>query len=507
MFDFFLGLGDVLTPLNLLIMSGGVLFGLICGALPGVSGTMAVVLLIPLTYSLDANAAFVLLVATYIGAVFSGSISAILFRVPGAPEAVATTLDGYPMAQKGMAGQALGWSIAASAFGGVFGTLFLITISSQMAQVALKFGSAEYFALAVAGISVISVMNRGNEIKGLICACFGLFLATVGIDPIMGANRFTFGFTGLMGGINFIPVVTGMFAISEVLRKIQTEASVDDQTLEISKKARSALPRLREWKGRVGLFLRSSTIGTLIGILPGVGATTAAVLSYSEGMRWSKKPKEWGTGIPEGIIAPESANNAAANGALVPLLALGIPGSATTAVMLGAFIIHGIKPGPTLFTDAMPVVYAIFAASLLSNVLILLYAPPFIRAFALLIRIPYKILGPLIMVLSVVGCYAVRNSMVDVWTMLACGLLGYVLERFNFPIVSILLGVVLGGLAETEFRRALILSGGDYFTFFERPISAVLLVVALGAMLLPGVLSLCKRLKSCRAPKTAHISS
>ncbi|MES9997080.1 tripartite tricarboxylate transporter permease [Desulfovibrio aminophilus] len=501
------GLGSVLAPLNFLIMSAGVLFGLVCGALPGVSGTMAVVLLIPLTYSMDAGGAFILLVATYIGAVFSGSISAILFRVPGAPEAVATTLDGYPMTQQGKAGKALGWSISASALGGVFGTLILIFITPQMAQFALQFGSAEYFALAVAGLSVISVMNRGHELKGLICACFGLFLATVGIDPIVGSNRFTFNITSLMSGVNFIPVVTGMFAISEVMRKIQVEAKVDEKTLAISRQARSALPRFSEWKGRIGLFLRSSGIGTIIGILPGVGATTAAVLSYSEGMRWSKTPEKWGTGIPEGIIAPESANNAAANGALVPLLALGIPGSATTAVMLGAFIIHGIKPGPTLFSDSMPVVYAIFGASLISNLLILLYAPPFIRGFAHLIRVPYKILGPLIMLLSVVGCYAVRNSMADVWTMFACGVLGYVLERFQFPIVSILLGVVLGELAETEFRRALIISSGDYMTFFQRPISAVLLAVSVGAVLLPLVLKLCKRAARCRNAKTAGAAS
>ncbi len=489
------GLSVVVAPFNFLIMSLGVLFGLVCGALPGVSGTMAVVLLIPLTYSMDSNGAFILLVATYIGAVFSGSISAILFRVPGAPEAVTTTLDGYPMAQKGQASRALGWAISASALGGVFGTVFLITITPQLAQVALKFGSAEYFALAIAGISVISVMNRGRELKGLVCACLGMFLATVGIDPIVGSPRFTFGQAGLMSGLHFIPVVTGMFAISEVMRKIQTEASMGDATVTTSKSARSNLPPLREWKGRIGLFLRSSCIGTAIGILPGCGATTAAVLSYSEGMRWAKeKDKDkWGTGIPEGIIAPESANNAAANGALVPLLALGIPGSATTAVMLGAFIIHGIKPGPTLFSDSMPVVYAIFGASLVSNLLILAYAPPFIRAFSHLIRIPYKILGPLILILSVVGCYAVRNSIVDIWTMLACGVAGYVLERFNFPIVSILLGVVLGPLAETEFRRALVLSGGDYMTFFNRPISATLLGITFAALLLPYVFKLIRR--------------
>jgi putative tricarboxylic transport membrane protein len=489
-------MGIVFHPMNFLILSIGTFFGLLCGALPGISGTMAVVLLIPLTYSLKADAAFMLMVATYISAVFSGSISAILFRVPGAPEAVATTLDGYKMTEKGLASEALGWSISASAFGGVVGTLVLITVSPQMAKVALAFGSPEYFALAIAAISVIAVMNRGNELKGYICAGFGMFLASVGMDPIVGSNRFTFGNMGLMSGISLVSVVTGMFAVAEILRKIQTEGTLDAAALAASRKARSKLPSWQDWAGKKLLFLRSSLLGTFIGILPGVGATTAAVLAYSEGVRWAKTPEKWGTGIPEGVLAPESSNNAAANGALVPLLALGIPGSATTAIMLGAFILHGIRPGPGMFTENAPLVYAIFGASMLSNFMVLFYAKPFIRLFAKLIRIPFTFLGPAILMLCVVGCYAVRNSMLDVWVMLVTGILGYYLEKYRFPIVSILLGLVLGNMAEVEFRTSLLASRGDVMVLFQRPISCGLLVMAILAFTIPQALQLRAYLRS-----------
>jgi putative tricarboxylic transport membrane protein len=402
------------------------------------------------------------------------------------------------MAERGEASKALGWSISSSALGGMFGTIILVFLAPQMAGFALEFGSAEYFALAIAGISVIAVMNRGNELKGLICAGLGLFLACVGIDPMVGSNRFTFDTTELMSGISFIPVVTGLFAVSEVLRKIQDSDTVDPVKLTRSRNIKSVFPSVREWlaPGRPVLFARSSVLGTIIGILPGVGATTASMLSYSEGVRWSKTPEKWGTGIPEGIIAPESAANAAANGALVPLLALGIPGSATTAVMLGAFVVHGIRPGPTLFTENLDLVYAIFGGSMISNILFMLYALPFIRVYAHIIRVPYAVLGPIILLLCIVGCYSVRNSMLDVWTMFLSGLAGYALEHYKFPIVSLLLGLVLGGLAESEFRRALITSGGDFMIFVERPICLVLLAVALAAFVLPIFLEAYRHVKS-----------
>jgi putative tricarboxylic transport membrane protein len=502
MLDILASMGVVFYPMNFLILSIGTFFGLLCGALPGISGTMAVVLLIPLTYALKADMAFMLMVATYVSAVFSGSISAILFRVPGAPEAVATTLDGYKMTEKGLAAEALGWSISASAFGGVVGTLVLITVSPQMARVALAFGSPEYFALAIAGISVIAVMNRGRELKGYICAGFGMFLASVGMDPMVGSNRFTFGNMGLMSGISLVAVVTGMFAVAEILRKIQIEAALDEQDISASRRVKSKLPSWRDWADKRLLFLRSSILGTFIGILPGVGATTAAVLAYSEGMRWSKTPEKWGTGIPEGVVAPESSNNAAANGALVPLLALGIPGSATTAIMLGAFILHGIRPGPGMFTENASLVYAIFGASMLSNFMVLFYARPFIRLFANIIRIPFTLLGPAILMLCVVGCYAVRNSMLDVWVMLGTGILGYYLEKYRFPIVSILLGLVLGNMAEVEFRTSLLAVRGDAMVFFYRPISCVLLITAILAFIVPQVLQLRAYLRSGGAVKT-----
>ncbi|MEW6697891.1 MAG: tripartite tricarboxylate transporter permease [Bacillota bacterium] len=484
-------LGAIIQPLYLFLLFAGTALGMLSGATPGISGTMMVVLLIPLTYSLGADSALLLLCAVYCSAVFSGSISAILFRTPGAPEAVATTLDGYPMAQKGQAPLALGISVFSSALGGLLGTLALIFVSPLLAKFALKFGPPEYFALAMLGLSVITVLGANNLIKALLAAGFGLFLATVGIDAMTGIARFTFGVSGLMGGIDFIPVLIGLFAVSEVLRRVMDDLVVKEKI----ERVKSQLPDLALIKKMWGTILRSSAIGTIIGILPGIGATTASMVSYSEAVRWSKNPEKFGTGVPEGIAAPESANNAAANGAMVPLLALGIPGSATTAVMLGAFILHGIKPGPLLFTDQATLVYTIFIGLFLCNFLVLFIAKPFISVFSNIIRIPYSILGPVILLLCIVGSFAIRNSILDVWLTLIFGLVGYVMEKYNFPLAPVILGVVLGGMAEEELRRSLIVSNGSWDVFFQSPIAAVLLVASVISVVFPILSSFLKKRK------------
>lgn len=472
---------NLLQPINILVLVGGVFIGLISGATPGISGLMAVVLMIPITYSMNPDSAILILSAVYCASVFSGSISAILFRTPGAPEAVATTLDGYEMTKKGKAPEALGISVFSSAVGGIIGTLILIFVSPQLAKFALKFASPEYFALSIVGLSVITVIGANNLVKSFICLLLGLFLATVGIDPMSGVARFTFGSNKLMSGLDFVPVLIGLFAISEVLRRFQEK----EVKQKFSGKIGTTLPKMPMIRRLSPTILRSSLLGTAIGILPGIGATTAAMVSYSEAVRWSKNPDQFGKGVEEGLAAPESANNAAASGAMVPLLALGIPGSGTTAVILGAFIMQGIQPGPLLFKQEPLLITTLFIGLIICNILILLMATPFIRIFSNIIKIPYSILGTMILLLCIIGSFAIRNNILDVWMTLAFGIFGYLLEEYKFPLSPIVLGMVLGTLVEQEFRRSLVMSSGDWRIFIQSPITITLFLSGALLMLFP----------------------
>ncbi|WP_018917011.1 tripartite tricarboxylate transporter permease [Vreelandella zhanjiangensis] len=488
MLEHFLGgLAVVMQPLNLLLLTSAVFIGFIGGALPGISGVILVVILLPVTYGMEPTTAFMVLTAIYGATVFSGLITAILYRAPGTPEAVMTAFDGYPMTQRGEAGKALGIGVLSSAIGGLVGTVALIIFTPMLAKMALKFSSPEYFALAVLGLTVVASLG-GRLIFGLIGAALGLFIATIGIDPLTGTSRFTFGNLNLAEGVGLIPVIVGLFAVSEVMKRTLDHKS--HQPLKKVKVKIFDLPILRQ----IGMTLsRSSIIGVVIGILPGIGASTAAMVSYSETVRWSKHPEKFGKGAPEGIAAPESANNAAAMGALVPLFALGIPGSGTTAVILGAFIMHGLQPGPMFMLTSSDLIYAVFAGLFIVNFMILLFSKPFIMLFTKLLNVPYSALGPIIIMCCIVGTYSVRNSMFDVWLMLGFGVLGYLLEKINFPLVSIILGLVLGPIAESELRRALSMSQGDFSIFIERPISATLLSIAFVLLAVTLITPLIKR--------------
>ncbi|WP_027947531.1 tripartite tricarboxylate transporter permease [Litchfieldella anticariensis] len=473
MLDSFLnGLAVVLQPMNLLILTSAVFIGFIGGALPGISGVILVVILLPVTYGMDPTAAFMLLTAIYGSTVFSGLITAILYRAPGTPEAVMTSFDGYPMTQQGQAGKALGIGVLSSAIGGLVGTIALIVFTPLLASVALRFSSPEYFALAILGLTVVASLG-GKLILGLIGAALGLFIATIGIDPLTGTSRYTFGNLNLAEGVGLIPVIVGLFAISEVMKRTLGGDAHQPLTKVKVKIFDSAIMR------KIGVTLsRSSILGVVIGILPGIGASTAAMVSYSEAVRWSKHPEAFGKGAPEGIAAPEAANNAAAMGALVPLFALGIPGSGTTAIILGAFIMHGLQPGPTFMVTSSELIYAVFAGLFIVNFMILLFSKPFIALFTRLLNIPYSALGPIIIMCCIVGTYSVRNSMFDVWLMLGFGVLGFLLEKIRFPLVAIILGLVLGPIAESELRRSLAMSQGDLSIFLSRPISATLIYIS-----------------------------
>ncbi|WP_348814503.1 tripartite tricarboxylate transporter permease [Halomonas sp. H10-59] len=488
--SFLSGLGVVFQPMNLLILTSAVFIGFIGGALPGISGVILVVILLPVTYGMEPTQAFMLLTAIYGSTVFSGLITAILYRAPGTPEAVMTAFDGYPMTQQGEAGKALGIGVLSSAVGGLVGTIALIIFTPMLASVALKFSSPEYFALAILGLTVVASLG-GRLILGLIGATLGLLIATIGIDPLTGTSRYTFDNLNLAEGVGLIPVIVGLFAVSEVMKRSLSRDA--EQPLTKVKIKIFDAPILK----KIGVTLsRSSILGVIIGILPGIGASTAAMVSYSETVRWSKHPEKFGKGAPEGIAAPEAANNAAAMGALVPLFALGIPGSGTTAIILGAFIMHGLQPGPMFMLTSSDLIYAVFAGLFVVNFMILAFSKPFIKLFTRLLNVPYSALGPIILMCCIVGTYSVRNSMFDVLLMLGFGVLGFLLEKIKFPLVSIILGLVLGPIAESELRRSLAMSQGDLGIFFSRPISASLIAIAVLLLGTTIVIALRKRARN-----------
>ncbi len=479
-----LGLGTLLVPGNFVWLIVGVLVGLAAGATPGISGTMTVAILVPITYGFSPVTAFILMTSVYAVAVYSGSITAVLFRTPGAPEAAATVLDGYAMTMKGEPHRALGYAMFSSFLGGTIGAIVFLFVAPQLARAALEFGSPEVFSLIAFTMVAVASLNVKNQVKAIISAFFGLFLATIGLDVITSVPRYTFGVPVLSAGVAFIPVILGLFGVSEALRMIQGTTSAGRAV----KKAKTVLPRIGELKRLLPTYLRSIPLGIGICALPGVGATTASFVSYATAVRVSKEPEKFGTGIPEGICAPESANNAAAMAAMVPLFSLGIPGSATTAVMLGALILHGLRPGPLLFTTQPEFAYTIMITAVVANIFIIIASPFFIRFFAKIFQIPVGVIATGILVLSIVGSFAIRNNIADVWIVLLFGLLGYVLEKHDFPIAPIIIGLVLGQLGEQELRRSLVISGGAPSIFFVgHPISLVFLSISVLILLLPVI--------------------
>jgi putative tricarboxylic transport membrane protein len=479
-------------PYNLFIIILGSSLGILAGAVPGISGTMALALAVPITYTMEPASALILLVAIYASSVYSGSISGILFRTPGAPEGVAATLDGHEMAKRGEAGEALGIDIFSSVTGGLFGALALALIAPQLAKVALEFGPAEYFGIAVLGLSVVSSFGIKNEAKAIIAALIGLFVACIGIDKISGFQRYTFGTTALLGGVGFIPVIIGLFAVAEVIKRVS-------QTIEIGHvktQARATLPSFKVIKKLKYLLLRSSIIGTFIGILPGVGATTGAFVSYSEAVRWSKYPEKFGTGIPDGVAAAEAGNNSACSGAMVPLLTLGIPGSAGTAIILGAFLIHGLKPGPLLFMQQPDIVYTIFVGMFLANLSIIFLAKLFIRYFVKVIELPYNILGAGIVICCIVGTFAIRNSFGDIWIMIIFAIIGFFMEKYGYPLAPVILGVVLGPIAEENLRQAMIISDNNPLALVSSPLSAIFIGLSILSLFSPQLRRLWSKIKN-----------
>ena len=487
-----IALGGVLEPANLLAVLFGTAVGIVVGGLPGLSTNMGIALLFPLTFSFQGVGGILMLLGIYCGSIYGGSISAILLNTPGTPASAATTLDGYPMAViNKQPGRALGLSTMGSTFGGLFSAVCLMLLSPLLAKVALQFSKQEYFALAVFGISIITSVSSGSVLKGLMGGLIGLFIATMGIDAMSGEIRFTFGTIYLLGGLSFIPVLIGLFAFSQVLLTI--EQSAGEQEVKHDIVLTRVLPTWADIKRVFGTMIRSSFIGTFIGCVPGTGGDISSFISYNEAKRWSKNKEEFGHGAPEGIVAPETGNNAVSGGAMIPMLTLGIPGDGATAIMLGAFMVQGLQPGPLLFTEHAPKIYTVFLGFFLANILMGAMGFSLIRLFVKVVNIPKKYLMPVIFILTFVGSYAYNNSLIDVFVMVGFGFLGYFLNKMEFSMSAIIIGIILGKMAEANFRGALMMSDGDMMTFAERPICAFFLAVALVSLLSPLYGPLVKR--------------
>jgi len=465
----------VVTPYNFLLLFIGVAGGVLVGSLPGLTGSVGVILLLPFLFYVEQANALIMVSGMFCGAIYGGAISAILVATPGTPSAAATMLDGYPLAQKGEAGKALGVATIASTCGGIISVTALILVAPQLARFALRFGPPEYFALMVFALTIIASVSAASLVKGLLAGFFGLLVGTVGLDPLMGYSRFTFGIPRLLTGFPMLPVLIGVFAISQLLvqlEKVGTKAIVPPQKLT------NVLPSRSELKSLIRVIVPTSVLGTMLGIIPGTGGAIASFWAYSEAKRFSKEPETFGTGNILGIAAPEAANNGTTGGALVPLLTLGIPGDVVTAVILGALMVVGIRPGPMLFRDQPEMINALFVSLIFAQFLILAIGLLSVRVLPKVLKTPPYILFPIILALCFIGAFSLNNSPYDMLIALVFGVIGYFLNKHGFPPAALILGVILGPLAEGHLNRTLITTHGDWTVLFRPPITTVFYILA-----------------------------
>jgi putative tricarboxylic transport membrane protein len=480
--DLLLGLGAALSFGNLLVIFLGAMIGLWIGVLPGLGAPAAMAILIPFTFAMSPLAALLLLASISVAGAVGGSVTSILMNIPGEASSAATAYDGYPMAQQGKARVAMGLSVGASFVGGAVGVLLLILLSEPIARVAVAIGPADNFALGILGLTVVAAASSGNTQKALIMGCLGLGVSFVGQDAVLGVTRFAFGSVYLEAGIDFVIVTIGLFAVTEVIFMMRAGGTI----------ARGGELKGRLWDGLLGVvrhpraLFSSIGIGALIGIIPGVGATAANFLSYSIAQRSSRQPATFGKGAPEGVIAPEASNSACIPTSFIPAVTLGIPGGASAAILLVAITIHGIRPGPMLFTSDPTLIYGFFAGLLLSTAMAAALCLVMIPWFALITVIRIEMMVPVLLVISLAGAYAVSRSLTDVFVAIGFGLFGYVARRNGFPLVPLIIGVILGGLIERSFHQALQISGGSYLTFVTNPFCAAVLASCVLMLALPG---------------------
>jgi len=486
-----MALPGVLQINNLLAIVFGVLAGICVGAMPGLSATMAISVLIPFTFGLDPLVALGLMAGIYNGAMYGGAIPAVLLKIPGTPAAVATTFDGYPMAQKGRGGEALQVAVVSSAIGGIASALSLMLLAPPLAQVTLLFGPAEMFWIAVVGLLSIVFLLGGNLVKGLVSACFGILVSLVGTDTVNVTDRFTFGYFELLDGIHIVVLLVGLYAMPPVVDLLQTQIDTSKYRYDKSNTESiwRAIPRmLRFWR----TWVKSSLIGIWIGILPGAGGSMAAFLSYNEAKRNSKNPDEWGHGEPEGVAAAETSNNADTAAALIPALTLGIPGTAVAAIMLGGLLIHGLQPGPMLFRESPEIVFGFMWQFLFGAILLIFLGGSLAtNSFAQLLKLPRPLLGSLIVVLMFIGVYSINERMFDVYLMLIFGAVGIAFDKLKFPLPPVVLGLILGSFAEENLRLSLTIGLGDWSILAKSTTSLILISIVLLIILTP----LIKRLR------------
>lgn len=481
----------IFTFESLILIFLGSAIGIVIGALPGLGPSVGLALMLPLTIGMTPTSAIVLLVAIYMTAEYGGSITAILIGTPGTSAATATVLDGYALTKKGQPGKALGASLTASTIGGMFTTLVLLFLTMPLMTMALKFGPAEYFALGIFGLSLVASLSGESMLKGLLMALVGLVIATIGLDPLTGTARFTFGSYNLYDGIPLIAALVGLYAISEVfIMLVQKEKKLD---AKISKKEVSNFISFKEFKMTFPVMLQGSVIGSIIGVIPGAGGSIAAWVSYQQSKRIAKDKDEYGKGALSGIAAPESSNNATVGGALIPLLSLGIPGSPTAAILLGAFMLHGLSPGVDLMETNGHVFYGLVIGLFITCIIMFIIGYSLTKVWVKIINVPTAYIAPIVLGISIIGVYSIRNMMFDVYLALILGVVGFFLRRYGFPLAPIVLALVLGNMIESNFRRALLISEGDWMIFIQKPISLVLILIALITFVVPMIQSMRKK--------------
>lgn len=482
LFDYLgIGFSVALQPMNLFYCFVGVFIGTLVGVLPGIGPVGAMSLLLPITFNSTPEGAIIMLAGIYYGAMYGGSTTSILVNIPGEAASVVTCLDGYAMARQGRAGPALGISAFGSFIAGTLSVVGLMLLAPPLAKFALKFGPPEYFTLMVMGVTVLTYLAHGSMSKALIMAAFGIVLGLIGLDSISASQRFTFNRLELLDGIGLVPIVMGLFGISEVLLNI--EQGIQREVVKTSLKG--LMPTAKDWKDSTGPIARGSLLGFFLGILPGGGAVISSFISYAVEKRISKEPELFGKGAIAGVAGPEAANNAATGGAFIPLMTLGIPSNVVIAMLLGAFMIHGVTPGPLLMKQNPQIFWGVIVSMYVGNAMLLVLNLPLIGIWVKILKIPYKILFPLILLFCLIGVYSVSNSVFDIYIMLIFGILGYLMKKFEYEGAPLVLAFVLGPMMENNLRKSLIMSQGDFSIFFTRPLAAVSLIISIALLLFP----------------------
>lgn len=492
-------------PVTMMLLVLGIVVGLIVGVLPGLTLVMGVVLFLPFTYKMDVTNSIVLLTAMYVSGTYGGAFTSILFRIPGEPIHVPLLWDGYAMARRGEPSKALGWTLISALLGGLLSAVAMVLLTKPVASFALQFSTPEYFAVLLFGLMSVIALGKGSLGNALISLALGLLVASVGTDAIYGAYRFTFGLPILADGIEFLVVMVGAYGVGEVLARL--ERGFSSQPIGTVASTQTQLPSWAEISRLKGMFLRSTILGHIIGIIPGAGATIASFVSYGLESQVGRRRAEMGSGIAEGIVAPQSAATASVGGALIPLLALGIPGSGATAVILGAFMLHGVQPGPQVLLTSSAMVYTIFASVFIGIIFMCILGYFAIRPLVKILDFPESIVSAFVMLFCFVGALAIRGNVTDLWLMIGFGVVGYLFERFGFPIAPLVLGVILGPLAEEAFMNSMISFSNDWTVFFTRPIAGTVMALALATLLLPFAGLLRKRPSPPGSPHPTEAAS